>query len=263
MLFDVLKWFDSRPPDLNINEIEQRAITLISSHSDDYNPNDPSPDPIPPYCNKGSECSFIDDCDFADKAHHVPLCKVQQLRTDRAKLPCNFFIQKELIIAPLAPSDTRFVAVARFEALRDLLLMPCVPCKDPQLHDNTQLARSHVLWKSVIELVNRLTQLSSSWGIGAEVPLERIALNFGKWETAASKDERALYCHGHVHFVLTRRFAEAFSSRKNFQILRGCVRHHHVVDYESLLVSRINSLRSSQIHLRLNHLETRMSSLRI
>jgi outer membrane murein-binding lipoprotein Lpp len=59
-------------------------------------------------------------------------------------------------------------------------------------------------------------------------PIARYHMNFGKWETAANKDEGALYCHGHAHIVLTRKAAihwtKNIDSQSEYGIFVGHVR---------------------------------------
>lgn len=256
MLLDALRWFELRKDSVDasaLTALEDRANALIESHSDDYCTNDPSPFPTPTYCPYGPTCDYYLKRKEGRKCKyekHVDVCDVNQQRTDRTEKSCGFIVRKELVVREFAqlPPNSPFVLVLRQEGVRDLLLMPNVPCVNRGLHSNAQLVSAPELWAAAVDVHSKLQKELPE--IGQVV--ERLALDFGRWDTGVSKDERALNCHGHLHITLTRAAADALiakHSAKN-KYLIGCVRRPrdlHVRDYRSLVTTHVGNLRLKQL----------------
>jgi len=107
-----------------------------------------------------------------------------------------FFIFDEFKID--AVYDKNFTLSCRYEATRDLLVSPT----DHQT--NREISISTPFWEYILKLYFYFQKELNS---ANENPVEIIALNFGKWETANSLDSSfyALDCHAHAHISLTSR----------------------------------------------------------
>ncbi|CAF3321517.1 unnamed protein product [Rotaria socialis] len=87
---------------------------------------------------------------------------------------------------------------------RDLLAFPM-----PQWHlNNWQLIKLPLFWAVAIyatRMLNRQLEKKLE-GVPKIYPVEAIAINFGRWETAGSYDRHLIDCHAHAHLLLTTQF---------------------------------------------------------
>jgi len=126
---------------------------------------------------------------------------------------CGFFLVDELILGAFPLKRLPFLLTSRYEPTRDLLLAPIKHAT------NRELAEGEIFW----DLVNQLVQYFQGLLGDTGDPLEGVALNFGKWETANLLDASiyALDCHGHAHLLLTPELFYVLEDNKDFLPLRG------------------------------------------
>ena len=148
------------------------------------NPTPPTPSNL---CHGGFECDKSNKC-----THYHPLELCPQLvkrRTTTAER-CEWV---PTACARVWQSQD-WLLLAKKEAVRDVLLFP----RPPKHHmSNRELVQKKSSWQQVLET---LTFIDSAIGPCA---VDRIAVNFGEWETERSLNPNSLSCHGHVHFLLT------------------------------------------------------------
>eukprot|EP00301_Raphidiophrys_heterophryoidea_P004582 c11983_g4_i1.p1 GENE.c11983_g4_i1~~c11983_g4_i1.p1 ORF type:complete len:158 (+),score=24.98 c11983_g4_i1:31-504(+) len=83
---------------------------------------------------------------------------------------------------------------------------------------------------SPFEIISQVSNLIATEALSNIIqhPIEQYHLNFGQWETAASNDDGATYCHGHAHIVLTREAAlhwsNTVSESSKYRLFVGHVR---------------------------------------
>lgn len=115
----------------------------------------------------------------------------------RSKIPrCPFYAQNELLLY----YDDYFLLQARHKPCRDLLLLPNpTPAKKPynfrKHYSNAELVCLPLFWKNVV-LITALISAEA----GTDKPVQKVAVNFGKWVSASAAYEGATG-HGHAHII--------------------------------------------------------------
>src|SRR5205085_8613624 len=145
-------------------------------------------------CNQGpncGDCKTESGCKFfhADPAQ---LCLQRIRRGDGSVKTCGFSPKTHLLIEQLPDYDGYLHA--REEDIRDVLFIPNKHFSNKSLIFQTQF------W-DILPAVAKL--INSRIGDANLFAVYRIALNFGKWETAVSLNDLNLSCHGHGHFLLS------------------------------------------------------------
>lgn len=163
------------------------------------------------YCINPSNCKG--NC---SKEHAKIYCNVDLRRRGGApSQPCNWSAAKELILE----RDEFFVLMARMEPTRDLLLLPN-PTNDShgwkRHYSNTSLCCMPFFWETVVDVCKGLAMTAK---VKEEAVISKVAFNFGNWETALSRDPRALDCHGHAHLDLELQAALAL--KETYPVLIG------------------------------------------
>lgn len=129
---------------------------------------------------------------------------------------CGWFCRDELKLSDLAPDG--YIATARPSPVRDVLLIPLA-------HTTNKLAMdSNSFWAAAHRFFSAIRRCHSN-------PLQKIAFNFGRWETRQALDPAAIDCHAHAHFYLSRGCVDALIKQmpSNAARLRG--RTGHPEDY--------------------------------
>jgi hypothetical protein len=86
---------------------------------------------------------------------------------------------------------------------------------------NRKLVCLPLFWTTVIYTCRLLrNELLSKSQNDIKWPVDAITINFGQWESAASKEKYTLDCHGHAHFLLTLDFINKCDD-KFFRPLKG------------------------------------------
>ena len=157
-----------------------------------------------------------------------------------------------------AAAGGKFILGSRREPTRDILLVP-------QAHtENTKLVVDGNTWKVVHEIVSVLNSLID------KPPVELIAVNFGKWETANSKANEddpgryAMNCHGHIHLHFSRLAIDTLSKFTGCSGLQGCVENpenYNELDAKDVFSTRLLPLENSTILQGISDLETRMTAM--
>ncbi|CAF1197435.1 unnamed protein product [Rotaria sordida] len=104
------------------------------------------------------------------------------------------------------------------EHVRDLLLHPSPPWHIV----NRELVCLPLFWTTAIytcrflhkELCEKKNSDDVKW------PVDAIAINFGQWESASSREKYAINCHAHAHFLLTLDFIDECNDNF-FRSLKG------------------------------------------
>jgi hypothetical protein len=106
---------------------------------------------------------------------------------------------------------------------------------------NTDMLLSPVFWLKVASLVDTLRPVS-------------LSLNFGEWETAQSRDHRAIDCHGHAHLELT--IEAAIELAKTSSNMRGRTdpQEDYLTKDIAALEARILSTRFYRLEEKVNYL---------
>lgn len=158
------------------------------------------------YCQFGDDCKHPSGCQQMHSSRRACSAEVKR-RGGSTKRKCNFQVNDELVIDELSCSEI-FIVQARHENQRDLLLFP----NTEKLHlANTDMVAWPVFWQHVQMAGETVIKLMD--GKLCNSPFERVAFNFGLWETAMSLDHRAIDCHAHAHLHLTRECAEFLQNR--------------------------------------------------
>lgn len=157
-------------------------------------------------CKEGGACGSLPRCSYF---HSNLTCVRRVQRRDGQQQPCGWTAQDSLVLW----QSPAWLLLARVELIRDVLLLP-----RPPIHaSNAEMVLRVDFWLQVISTFRQLH--SAVQGASADASLHEhggaitcIATNFGKWETATSKDDStALSCHAHTHFLMTPQAVSALS----------------------------------------------------
>ncbi|KAI9135857.1 hypothetical protein BKA69DRAFT_1129712 [Paraphysoderma sedebokerense] len=86
----------------------------------------------------------------------------------------------------------RYMMAARRELVRELLVIPTDHLT------NEDIVTDVGVWEFVIKAMHTELKVEGS------LPIEKIAINFGEWETAQAMNKHSQGCHGHIHLQLTK-----------------------------------------------------------
>ncbi|AYV86697.1 MAG: hypothetical protein Sylvanvirus6_38 [Sylvanvirus sp.] len=115
----------------------------------------------------------------------------------------------------------RFILLPRREIVRTATMFP----QPPYHMTNVELVNAPVFWRSVLFVIRWFSKNMETKSAHSPPPVDGIALNFGKWESAPDLEDELsnftpIECHGHCHFFLTAKFIEE-CSENFFRPLKG------------------------------------------
>ena len=161
----------------------------------------------PTYC-KTINCKHHSNC---RNGKHPSTRKCQSIiNRSNGNRSCGFFIYDEFKIS--AVTDPEFTLSCRYEPTRDLLVSPS------KHQTNREISITTSFWGYILNIYLFLKQQPKA----TDNPVENIALNFGKWETANPLDSSfyALDCHAHAHISLTSTMFNVLERLDTFLPLR-------------------------------------------
>jgi len=96
----------------------------------------------------------------------------------------------KLIVDIKNVNSDNYVVLLRREPIRELLLLPCPKGDkmDRNHFDNETLVQQSEFWKDLLKQKQHLK-------------FHTIAVNYGRWETAQSRNKYAQACHAHIHLL--------------------------------------------------------------
>jgi hypothetical protein len=271
--FHPVTWFDvsRKEPNLVANAIKHIKIQREQAHKR----REQKKAEIP-LIESREYCEYASNCKGCQKNHAQIFCDVPVARRGgAASRPCNWYAADELVIFPNLkeppqnptpfddPAKQPFILMARMETTRDLLLLPNPLCRIAGWkghYTNSQLSCMPFFWQKVFDTCTFLAEK-----IHEKEPafiIDKVAMNFGLWETAMSLDHRAIDCHGHAHLDLTNEAAKYLS--QVYGVLNG--RTNPPNDYieencTELETKRLLSMRLDGLETRLDGLETKFNGL--
>jgi len=117
--------------------------------------------------------------------------------------PCNWYASEELLLD--FHVNDRFILHARLESTRDLLMLPNPNFQEKGWkthYDNRTLCQMPTFWSFAHQYCRELSP--GALPTDPVTLINKVAFNFGVWESVMSSDHRALDCHGHAHLDLTK-----------------------------------------------------------
>lgn len=181
------------------------------------------PQQVPWYCDRQLMCKGC------SRPHATVVCRHNLGGTDGwgNKLLCNTWLVNEMEVPLLGRAEykrTPVFATARSECTRELLVQPNPVCEghDYQHATNAQWARDPLCWLWVLDII-----VAASVALGRSFDatiLEAVALNYGEWETRASKMADSRECHAHVHLQLSESAAAGLGATEPYKALAGRTR---------------------------------------
>jgi hypothetical protein len=237
----------------------------------EYNDQDAAVEAINPQgevCFSGLKCPHLPTGSCA-RYHTTISCAQYVFRRD-APAPCSWSAQDHLILW----MDEKWLLHARAQSVRDIMLLP----RPPAVHmTNKQAVQEPEYWEQVIRscaLIHRAiheqgadasstapsasaavaptASASASASSPSSLPassladpstldlgfLECIAANFGPWETSVFKDNMALSCHSHTHFLIKRDVISQLGSStfENFKCMKDRTTNPPHYDLENALL---------------------------
>ncbi len=164
-----------------------------------------------------------DECYKCSKVHPSAKCFVVSSKVKGEDTACGWFACGELVVKPYC-SPGWVVQVRPVDRVRELLLLPRPPQHFDSLgkrvndrppgywsghYTNDELVIMPAFWEKACDLVSTLRKYD------AADESVRVALNFGGWETQASRDEYSVACHGHAHIIFSSIIFEALCAKNS------------------------------------------------
>jgi hypothetical protein len=149
-------------------------------------------------CKRNEKCEF-EDCYHL---HHLWQCDhlVNYTSTKESSRPCGFptYIEDLLADGPYWALHRRYT-----EGTRELLIMPkpILISEHKFPHNNIEMVQQPLFWSVALEEIHNLAGLVRGMNV-----VDRVVINFGKWESAERQDPNLSECHAHAHFWLTKGF---------------------------------------------------------
>jgi len=131
----------------------------------------------------------------------------------------------------------------------------------PKAHwNNLKLVKMQKFWDNVVAALRVLHQ-KTQLDFGSLI--EKVACNFGEWESQIAEDKFSLECHGHIHIILSKDCQASLAATGGFAPLQGRELDppQYELDNVALLEREIMSLEISEILHRLDRLETKLNIL--
>ena len=200
-----------------------------------------------------SACKRDGKCDSYDchHLHHLWKCqhfvKYTGVAGDGRK--CGF----PTYIEDLLANGKHWVLHRRYsEGTRDLLLMPkpefVEEFKFP--HSNKNMVQDALFWEVALAETAHLADL-----LKGNNAVERIVINFGRWESAERQDPNLSECHAHAHLWLTKGFINASIFGDALADSTGTPEDFLMRNARDLESSRLNAYRFSYLNERMDKLE--------
>jgi len=228
----------------------------------------------PKTCQWGIKCDNA-KTKMCKNEHPQFTCAVETRDKNNCVVLCGFVPSKELCIKLL--SNEHWMCGVRNDANnnRELLVFPkplqpqwdstkCCFKPTPLLwkghYSNEELCRTKEFWDRILQIVAQLQFRTPS----DTIPY--IALNFGRWESAISKDVNLVECHGHAHIGLTAKAYDNLIDPKNlvdFAPLFGRIgepENYWLKDARELVTNRLVWHRLKKVETRLDAMETRFNN---
>ena len=172
------------------------------------------PDTFKDDCENGEDCVHQRDGRCRSKRHEPKhKCGGATAGVDGSESQCGWMMQSQLLISELQDwyhqsycnctgsykanefnlnNSIPYRFYGRREGTRDILLCPS------RHITNRDLSRDHTFWNCVVRSCRRMgKQLQTQ-----TFPVSGVAINFGTWETAQSRNRYAADCHAHAHLFL-------------------------------------------------------------
>jgi len=260
LLFHPVAWYDFLLPAETRVAVAREYVRVMWTRVRSRSPRgDPEKcRPTDDYCFRPNDCwRSVKDSRCASGRHAKIYCTEKNVqRRNATTADCNWFVRDELVLHSLAPE--KYVAYARPAPVRDIILAP------KKHTSNRKLACQTEFWDAAATFLGSIREYH------AEYTIEKLALNFGTWESLQGEDPNALDCHAHVHFYISR----ATATRLKEKILRGAPSYEKVMegrtgppeDYTEANILALETQRlicdeANQNHERLRGIESRMTGL--
>eukprot|EP00164_Ancoracysta_twista_P001707 GFYU01002238.1.p1 GENE.GFYU01002238.1~~GFYU01002238.1.p1 ORF type:complete len:409 (+),score=21.91 GFYU01002238.1:50-1276(+) len=219
--------------------------------------------PTVDFCRHGNKCNMKEKRKGGRTVctkTHLPVC---ELDADRSGPPqaCGFMIQPDVQLQRLpidgvaggrhfldatASENGLWQVLRRTEDTRDLLVMPQVYSAESEycervqaVHTNPKAVGDQGFWRAMLGTAD---VLANATGLSHLQVIDRMHVNFGRWETASAADEKLRSCHAHGHVLYTQTAAKALEGKFKHSPIARCqldpIDVGHTDDCEKLLTRR-------------------------
>ena len=160
-----------------------------------------------------------------------------------------------------------WVCVSHQDDIRDVLI-----CADPKYNmihkpdnhkTNKDLVIDSYFWEWVLGYFMSSYLAEIICGQNISNPIELLALNFGRWESAEAKDSQAKECHGHLHVHIKPEVVIAFENAENTAMYGkiGRPKQYNIQNCIELESHRLLSLEMGQSMKKINKMDQKIDDV--
>jgi len=155
----------------------------------------------------------------------------------------------------------QYIILSRQKHVRNLLISPI------NHRTNRDLVKDSSFWEWILgDVINKFLLIICK----NPYPVERFAINFGKWESETSKDENVIECHDHFHLHITRKVVHKMEQKQDinghamYPAIHGKINdpiQYSLKNYKELETSRLSGLEIVSINQELVNLNRKLDEM--